>query len=195
MHEEGCNPLLRLYRERSTLLGAFFSRIPTGLPYHRARIVVRNGKATLKAGSFRIACFDGTVLSIPGHATNEEYVSDVYDEVVRKGCELFNGRKGMRAAGTLDPRWGCAWYTLAYDKAATACTIPYPFRLDVVRLKVYLPLTFFACFLHRSGTLQAYQQPARFRVLDKLHEMVVVPDRYVDRVRRKMLEMRLDAVT
>ena len=184
--------MLRMYREKETLMESFFSVRPLVSPYFDATIEVKNGIAVLKTED-RIASFNGKVLSIEGHLPEEGYVSDVLEAILRDGCERFSGTAGIRAAEMLNARWAEDWYTLGYDFDTAECQISYPFRMNLLDLKILLPLTFFSDFLGPASdeTLE-YQQKARYRILTKLHELIHIPENRRERVIRRMFEMKLD---
>jgi hypothetical protein len=192
---EECGTLLRMYREKETLMGSFFSVKPLVSPYFEVKIEVKNGIAVLKAED-KIASFNGKVLSIEGHLPEEGYVSDVFDAILRDGCERFSGKTGIRAVEMLNARWAEDWYTLCHDFDTVDCQISYPFRMNLLDLKILLPHTFFSDFLGAASdeTLQ-YQQKARHQILTKLHELIHIPENRRERVIRRMFEMKLDEMT
>ena len=187
-----CGPFLRIYRNRQTLLSGFFAGRSLESPYFRVLISRENGAAILKAGCSRIASFDGRILTIHGHLS-DEYASDVHDMLMRDGLEIFRGEDGLRMAKMLPARWAYSWWSLIWDRSRAACALPYPFTIDILDLKLLLPRKFFAdfCRSDRCAILQA-QQESRREMMNRLRGYIVVPEDFRSRVEEKMLEMRLD---
>ena len=196
MREEKESSLLRLNRQKDTLLERFFSmqgRQGGDLKYFGLKVAVRDGRSILTADQERVATFDGHVLKILRLPTPLEYVADVCDLIVQEGCRLFHGDEGFRTAKRLNARFAHRWYTLSWDHSATDAMLPYPFVIDVVNLKIHLPPTFFLVFLrHTTSERSYYRMMARYHILHRLHDLIDLPGQYLEPVRMKMLEVKLD---
>jgi hypothetical protein len=175
-------------------MGSFFAVKPLVSPYFDVKIEVKNGIAILKTED-KIASFNVMFLSIEGHLPEEGYVSDVFDAILRDGCERFSGKTGIRAAEMLNARWAEDWYTLCYDFGTVECQMSYPFRMNLLDLKILLPHTFFSDFLRPASETLQYQQKARYQILTKLHELIHIPENRRERVIRRMFEIKLDEMT
>jgi len=181
------NVLLRLYREKETLLWSFFAGRRLESRYCGVRIVIENNVAILRGPTSTIATFDGRVLKIPGHLSGE-YQSSVYDAIVKDGCEAFSGGAGIQVAERLNARWTPDWWTLCYDRSMTIGMIPYPFMINVVGLMLHLPCGFFVDFLR-------FGQESTYRILSQLSDIIEIPEDIKTRVITEMFEMKMDRAT
>jgi len=172
---------------------AFFSVRSLKSPYFQVKIQVKNGVAFLMADNCRIATFNGAILGVLGHLPEVGYVSDVFDAILREGCQLFSGRQGIKAVEQLNARWAEDWFTLCYDPPIVCPEIAYPFRMDIVNLRVHIPDSFFFQFVQDpSSDILKYRQRASYRILMELKDLIHIPAKFRKAVLRRTLEMRLE---
>jgi hypothetical protein len=154
--------------------------------------------STLTVGTTAIARFDGQYLNITGQfPPKDEDTGDILSFVLRSGLEMFHGSRGRRISDMIDARWAHDWYTLAYDHIKACVPIAYPFCIDLRDIKLYLPCGFFLDFLRQTSDcpiLESHQE-ARFTIICRLSDILIVPEDIRNLVAQKMMEMKLDYAT